>query len=162
MPLPEESNETTTTKCSNLIFDGMTYLWIGNLIELKSYLEHHLKLDGVWSSPGGDAKMLKSSEGLSCKWYGRKSKKIVILKDNSQSYLAKLLKAHANNSNSSDKVGGSVCDRIDTSDNYDQIIGNNIEKSDHCSESNDMTDSMKSFDFRLNQSISNLKFIFTH
>ena len=90
MPLPEESNETTTTKCSNLIFDGMTYLWIGNLIELKSYLEYHLKLDGVWSLPGGDAKMFKSSEGLSFKWYGRKSKKIVILKDNSQSYLAKL------------------------------------------------------------------------
>ena len=157
MPLPEESNESTTTKCSNLIFDGPTYHWIGNLIELKSYLEHCLKLDGVWSSPGGDAKMFKSSEGLSFKWYGRKSKKIVILKDNSQSYLAKLLQAHAKNSNSSDKVDGSVCDRIDISDDDNQIIGNNMEKSDHCSESNDMTDSMKSFDFRLNQSISRIK-----
>ena len=36
VPLPEESNETTTTKCSNLIFDGTTYHWIGNLIELKA------------------------------------------------------------------------------------------------------------------------------
>ena len=52
----------TTKKCSNLIFDGTTYHWIGNLIELKFYLEHRLKLDGVWSSPGGDAKMFKSSE----------------------------------------------------------------------------------------------------
>ena len=95
VPLLEESNETTTKKCSNLIFDGTTYHWIGNLIELKFYLEHRLKLDGVWSSPGGDAKMFKSSEGLSFKWYGRKSKKIVILKDNSQNYLAMTIKSLA-------------------------------------------------------------------
>ena len=95
VPLLEESNETTTKKCSNLIFDEITYHWIGNLIELKFYLEHRLKLDGVWSSPGGDAKMFKSSEGLSFKWYGRKSKKIVILKDNSQNYLAMTIKSLA-------------------------------------------------------------------
>ena len=47
VPLLEESNETTTKKCSNLIFDEITYHWIGNLIELKFYLEHRLKLDGA-------------------------------------------------------------------------------------------------------------------
>ena len=114
-------------------------------------MENHLKLDGVWSSPGGDAKMFKSDEGLSLKWYGRKSKKIVILKDSSEGYLAKFLRVHVNSSNPPE-VDGSVSDCIDISDDYNLNIDNIVEKPDCCSES-----SVKSFDLRLNQAISRMQ-----
>ena len=93
----DKTNECSATKCPNLVFDGIIYRWKGNLTELKSYFENDLKLHGTWSSPGGEAKVFKSYEDLSVKWHGRKSKKIVIVKDNDEGQLPKLFQEHAHN-----------------------------------------------------------------
>ena len=53
-------------------------------------------------------KAFKFGEDLSFKWYGRKSKKLVIVKDNRKGYPLKLLQARAIVSNSSDAVEVSV------------------------------------------------------
>ena len=47
----------------------------------------------MWSLPGGDSKLFKVADEFSVKWYGRKSKKIVIIKDNDAELLTEMLKA---------------------------------------------------------------------
>ena len=43
----------------------------------------------MWSSPGGEAKVLKSHDDLNAKWHGRKSQKIVMVKENNEEQLSR-------------------------------------------------------------------------
>ena len=54
-----------------------------------------MKIIGTWSSPGGDTKLFRTNDDLVLKWYGWKSKKIIVVKDNDEGFLSKALKYHA-------------------------------------------------------------------
>jgi ribonuclease HIII len=67
------------------------------LLELKSFVEQHLKLHGSWTSPGGEAKVFRSElSDFLIKWYGVSSKKIVIQVDNEERYLELLFQSLLN------------------------------------------------------------------
>ncbi|CAB4032158.1 Hypothetical predicted protein, partial [Paramuricea clavata] len=70
----------------------------GSLLELKSFVEQHLKLHaGSWTSPGGEAKVFRSEQSdFLIKWYGVSSKKIVIQVDNEERYLELLFQSLVN------------------------------------------------------------------
>jgi hypothetical protein len=58
------------------------------LIDLKSFVEQILKLQGKWSSPGGDVKLFCGEESkFSIKWYGQRSRKLIIQADSDEHYL---------------------------------------------------------------------------
>ena len=82
---------------NKLSYDGKTYRWSGSLLELKSFVEQHLKLHGSWTSPGGEAKVFRSEQSdFVIKWYGVSSKKIVIQVDNEERYLELLFQSLVN------------------------------------------------------------------
>ncbi|CAB4005718.1 Hypothetical predicted protein [Paramuricea clavata] len=75
----------TTNK---LTCDGDIYLWNGSLTELKCFVEQILKLQGKCSSPGGDVKLFCDNESkFSIKWYGQRSRKLIIQTDSDEHYL---------------------------------------------------------------------------
>ena len=49
-------------------------------------LKSSIKIEGKWSSPGGDAKLFYNEE-FSLKWHGPEKKKLVVIKDNTRKYL---------------------------------------------------------------------------
>ena len=58
------------------------------MIDLKSFVEQILKLQGKWSSPGGDVKLFCDEESkFSIKWYGQRSRKLIIQADSDEHYL---------------------------------------------------------------------------
>ena len=77
-------------------WDGVTYRWIGNYEELKSFIENAIKLSGTWSSPGGEINNFKAGDKFSIKWHRYKSKKIILSKDDNAELLSKNFKAFAN------------------------------------------------------------------
>ena len=91
----DASVQSLSVKCNKLEWDGKTYHWTGNLEELKDFIRNDMKLSCAWSSPGGDSKLFKAADEFSVKWHGRKSKKIVIVKDNDAELLAEMFKEHA-------------------------------------------------------------------
>ena len=91
----DASIQSSSTKGNKLELDGKTYRWTGNLEELKNFIQNDMKLSGTWSSPGGESKLFKAGDEFSIKWYGRKSKKIVIVKDNEAELLLEMFKEHA-------------------------------------------------------------------
>ena len=117
--LTNKTNELTTAKSQYLFFDGLTYRGKGNLTEVKRFFEIDLKLHGTWSSPGGEAKVFKSHDDLNVKWHGRKSQKIVIVKDNNEQ-LSRSFQKYARNASTLDEVDNS--DR-NYSDSNDQANG---------------------------------------
>lgn len=60
------------------------YRWINSLKDLKIFVRDILNIQGKWSSPGGDVKFFESDgEGeFAIKWYGPRSKRILIQRDN--------------------------------------------------------------------------------
>ena len=88
----DASVQSLSVKCNKLEWDGKTYRWTGNLEELKDFIQNDKKLSGMWSPPGGDSKLFKVADEFSVKWYGRKSKKIVIIKDDAE-LLTEMFKA---------------------------------------------------------------------
>ena len=64
----------------NLTQKEKDYFWEGNLPQLKSFVEKTLKIDGSWSSPGGEAKLFKG-ENVILKWHGPTRKKLVVQED---------------------------------------------------------------------------------
>ena len=64
----------------NLTQKEKDYFWEGNLPQLKSFVQNTLKIDGSWSSPGGEAKLFKA-ENIILKWYGPTRKKLVVQED---------------------------------------------------------------------------------
>jgi hypothetical protein len=82
---------------NKLSYDGKTYRWSGSLLELKSFVEQHLKLHCSCTSPGGDAKVFRSEQSdFLIKWHGVSSKKIVIQVDNEECYLELLFQSLLN------------------------------------------------------------------
>ena len=67
-------------KCG-LFYNGKELFWKGSLDELKEFVHNKLKLDGSWSSPGGDVKLL-IGENISLKWQGKHKQKLAVISDN--------------------------------------------------------------------------------
>jgi hypothetical protein len=44
-----------------MLVSKIEYYWQGTLRELKLFVEANLKLQGKWSSPGGEVKLLTAS-----------------------------------------------------------------------------------------------------
>ena len=42
------STHSLSVNCNKLELDGTTYRWIGNLEELKHFIENDMKLSGTW------------------------------------------------------------------------------------------------------------------
>ena len=79
-------NASQSSPANLLSFDGASYRWLGSFTELKLYVEVGLKLSGNWNSPGGDTKVFTSDgDEFVLKWL--KSKKLSIIKDNSDEFL---------------------------------------------------------------------------
>ena len=121
--MTNKTNELTTIKSQYLFFDGLIYRWKGDLTELKRFFEIDLKLHGTWSSPGGEAKVFKSHGDLNVKWHGRKSQKIVIVKDNNEEQLTKSFQKYAHNASSLDEVDNSDKNYSDSNDQFYFVIG---------------------------------------
>ena len=119
--LSNKTNELTSIKSQYLFFDGLTYRWKGNLTELKRFFEIDLKLHGTWSLPGGEAKVFKSHDDLNVKWHGRKSQKIVIVKDNNEEQLSRSFQKYAHNASSLDDVDNSDKNYSDSNDQANGI-----------------------------------------
>ena len=78
-----------------LHFNRNEFVWDGNLDELKQFVQDDLQLlNGKWSSPGGEVKLFTNPTFV-FKWYGTTKKKIVIVTDNEELYLAEMLRKHA-------------------------------------------------------------------
>ena len=74
-----------------LIYESGIYYWSGSLPQRKRFVSETLMIDGNWISPGGDAKLFKSTNSeYSIKWYGTRSEKLVIQTDEDQ-YLKRSL-----------------------------------------------------------------------
>lgn len=84
---------STPTKLTNLINTGNEFAWKGSLEGLKIFVQTDLKLQGKWTSPGGEVKLF-TSKNYVIKWYG-KNKRIVIVKDNKEQSLAGKFKSLA-------------------------------------------------------------------
>ena len=91
----ELNDQSVLIKCANLEYNGTFCCWNGDVEELKDFIERDLKIIGTWRSPGGDRKLFRTNDDLVLKWYGRKSKKITVVKDNDEGFLSKALKYHA-------------------------------------------------------------------
>ena len=92
----DTSTHSLSVNRNKLEWDGTTYRWIGTYEELKSFIENDMKLSGTWRAPGGEIKHFKTDDELSIKWHSRKSKKIVISKDDDEELLSNKLKAFIN------------------------------------------------------------------
>lgn len=98
------ADKSFVKKCSCLTFDGTNYRWSANLSDLKDYIKDDLKLEGTLSSPGAETKLFEGINELSLKWYGRRSRKIAIVKDNEEGFLSKILHDQACSQLGSDKT----------------------------------------------------------
>ena len=68
------------TEC-DLSYNGNELYWKGSLDDLKEFVHSKLKLDGSWSSPGGDVKLF-TGENISLKWQGKHKQKLAVISDN--------------------------------------------------------------------------------
>ena len=64
-----------------LSYDGNELYWKGSLDDLKEFVHSKLKLDGSWSSPGGDVKLF-TGENISLKWQGKHKQKLAVISNN--------------------------------------------------------------------------------
>jgi hypothetical protein len=71
-----------------MLVSEIEYYWQGTLSELKLFVEANLKLQGIWSSPGGEFKLFTpSASNQSIKCHGPKRKRLEVMKDNEVNYL---------------------------------------------------------------------------
>ena len=61
---------------TTMLSDNLGIAWSGDFESLKQFVSEHLKVDGVWSSPGSDKKLF-TSENVIISW--RKSKGILLV-----------------------------------------------------------------------------------
>ena len=61
---------------TTMLSDNLGIAWTGDFESLKKFVSEHLKVDGVWSSPGSDKKLF-TSENVIISW--RKSKGILLV-----------------------------------------------------------------------------------
>ena len=81
LPTNSDESKLPSTLVSNLSIYENGYIWkLGNLPQLKRFVQNDLKLIGKWSSPGGETKLFKNTE-ISLKWFGQTRKKLIIEKD---------------------------------------------------------------------------------
>lgn len=82
--MPDMDNDALIP--SNLDLVEKKLIWNGSFADLKCFIMSVFKLDGKWSSPGGDVKLFKSAN-VALKWHGLTRKCLSVLEDNSQKYL---------------------------------------------------------------------------
>ena len=70
--------------------EGEDFFWMGDLNDLKQFVETSLNLHGKWSSPGGDVKQFTAEEFV-LKWHGVTKRKIVLVKDSEENALKSML-----------------------------------------------------------------------
>lgn len=88
----ENGKEDPAPKTTNLTFSGKEFAWQGSIEQLRDFLKYNLKLEGKWTSPGGDTKLFTSCD-YTVKWYGRIKKKLAVVRDDhNQSLVEKLEK----------------------------------------------------------------------
>ena len=83
---------STPYKLSNLVKLDKELAWNGLLEGLKLFVQSDLSIEGQWSSPGGEVKQF-TSKNYTMKWYGKKKKKLWVIRDDkNQSLREKLVK----------------------------------------------------------------------
>ena len=70
--------------------EGEDFFWMGDLNDLKQFVETSLNLHGKWFSPGGDVKQFTGEEFV-LKWQGVTKRKIVLVKDSEENALKSML-----------------------------------------------------------------------
>ena len=70
-----------------LSYNGNELFWKGSLDELREFVHSKLKLDGSWSSPGGDVKLF-TGENISLKWQGKHKQKLAVISNNDDQHLS--------------------------------------------------------------------------
>jgi hypothetical protein len=70
--------------------EGEDFFWMGDLNDLKQFVETSLNLHGKWFSPGGDIKQFTGEEFV-LKWQGVTKRKIVLVKDSEEHALKSML-----------------------------------------------------------------------
>ena len=68
------NQRVNSEKVVPLVCDKLQLIWTGDFQSLKRFMSENLKLNGVWSQPGGDK--IVFSDGLSSISYGEKTKKL--------------------------------------------------------------------------------------
>ncbi|CAB4011671.1 Hypothetical predicted protein, partial [Paramuricea clavata] len=106
-----------------LVADEGKLKWLGSLEDLKLFIESSLRIDGRWSSPGGNAKKftLKSVEPdqqFGFVWYCRKQNTIVFQGDPesveaAKSKLISIANKHVNKETTSIAVSEQLFDQVD-------------------------------------------------
>ncbi|CAB4000775.1 RNA-directed DNA polymerase from mobile element jockey [Paramuricea clavata] len=106
-----------------LVADEGKLKWLGSLEDLKLFIESSLRIDGRWSSPGGNAKKftLKSVEPdqqFGFVWYCRKQNTIVFQGDSesveaAKSKLISIANKHVNKETTSIAVSEQLFDQVD-------------------------------------------------
>ena len=124
---PQTSNQLNTPlsstpyKQKKLLCFGKEITWKGCLDDLRKFVQADLKLQGKWTSPGGEVKLFTCNE-YNLKWYGVNKKKLVVIRDNNKGSLVEKLKklASLSSDQSSKQNGEAVC--------VEYVTGNDIEK----------------------------------
>jgi hypothetical protein len=106
-----------------LVADEGKLKWLGSLDDLKLFIEYSLRIDGRWSSPGGNAKKftLKSVEPdqqFGFVWYCRKKNTIVFQGDpesveSAKSKLISIANKHVNEETTPIAVSEQLFDEVD-------------------------------------------------
>ena len=91
----KNGEEVPASKLTNLTFSGKGFAWHRSLDQLKDFLKYNLKLEGKWTSPGGDVKLLVTSCDYIVKWNGRIKKKLSVVCDGHNQSLVKKLEKFA-------------------------------------------------------------------
>ena len=97
-----------------MLTSKLQYSWDGSPQELKPFVYGQLGLNGKWSSPGGEVKLFVNSN-VNFKWYGPTQKRLVILKDDEENSLIKVLKKHAIYESDSVELCSAEQSQVDTS-----------------------------------------------
>ena len=83
---PNISKLLTNLRKKLVITDDI-YLWMGDINQIKQFVDLNLNLIGKWTSPGGDTKLFTSECGSVClKWLGRRKRKLIVVKDTSNKF----------------------------------------------------------------------------
>ena len=119
--------EPSNQKHVHLYRIGEDFYWQGDLCDLKVFMESCLKIEGKWSSPGGDTKQFTSNK-FTLKWHGPAKKKLVVVKDTEGNNLKASLKNHA--SEKIDENIERICVEANTKEHV--VSTNNAEINDKC------------------------------
>ena len=103
---------SSSLSTSTMIQDNLKLSWVGDLESLKSLVNEHLKLNGVWSSPGGEKKTF-SSDDVDIIWL-KKKKTIQFQGTNAATIIHNLMSTFTNGNNTVNTAVNDLKDRSQT------------------------------------------------